>query len=91
MSERVNKRVQIIVVSAVTLLFTLICVLTFQIAINLNRNSQLNQLLAEQARLETQLRNAENAQYLMGSEDFIYYFALRELGWGRPGQVIFRR
>lgn len=91
MNERLKKRVQITVVAAVTLMVCLVTVLTFQLAIQGNRNRQLASLDAENARLAQQIRDAENDIGLFECPSFLEEWALRELGWGRPGQIIWRR
>jgi|GEM_PF-1283291 len=94
--ETLPKKVKYIVIGAVSFLFVLVTVLIFQIGFSLSNNAQIRNLEAENARLDRQIEAAIRDLELMVQdgilcEDFILEFALRELGWGRPGQVIFRR
>lgn len=82
---------QLVVVACVTVLFVLITVLAFQIAIRISHNNQYASLQAERARLEHQLRIAENDLDILynDTDRFIREWA-HSMGWTRPGQSIFR-
>ncbi|MCL2846195.1 MAG: hypothetical protein FWE38_00725 [Firmicutes bacterium] len=81
-----QKRLQIVVVGAVTLLFTLVLVLVLIMSMNHTRLSRADALAMENARLEQQLRNIQNELEYMDTWQFILDYARDELGLGRPGQ-----
>ena len=89
--EQVLRRLRWTVVVSVTVLFVLIVVLVFQIAIRLSNNAQINRLEAEQARLEQALQDANRDIDYFNTWQFIEDYARENLGWGRPGQGVFTR
>jgi len=90
-SGQLLNRVRWIVVGSVALLFVLVVVLVFQIAIRLNSNSTVAALEREQEALQNQLINAERDISYFQSPEFIEDWAREHLGLGRPGQSIFTR
>ena len=91
LNERIGRRLQLIVVASVTVLFILVTVMSFQLAIMSNRNNEIAALEAEQARLRQALEEAERDIYFYDTWDFIEEWARQNLGMGRPGQSFFVR
>lgn len=86
-----QKRVQMIVVGAVTVMFVLIIVLAFQIAQRTSHANQLRSLAAEREALQNQINQAERDIGHFNSCRFVDEYAWQQLGWGRPGSTHFRR
>jgi len=89
--ETLMKRVRITVVASMMLLFTLVCVLGVQFAIRVGNDNTEQNLQAQVRLLEQQLAQAENDITFFQTREFQEEFALKYLGWGRPGQTIFER
>ena len=90
-STQLLRRIRLIVIGGVTVLFILATVLVFQIAIRMNNNSTVARLEAEQDSLRQQLQNANSDINYMQTWQFIEDYVRQHLGWGRPGQNIFVR
>jgi len=90
LNQRNLKKVQLVVVGAVTLMFILVTVVTFQIALRISHNRMENDLRTARDRLENQMYIYENDLAHFETWRFIEEFALRHLGWGRPGESIWR-
>jgi len=86
---KLKRRVQKIVITAMSLFFLLVTVAVFQFAIRINQTSQARALEKENAALETQIQRAKDDATYFGSEQFKYDFALRYLNRGRKGDKIF--
>jgi len=70
--------------------FGLCVTLSVQLAIMANQNNERRQLEAAQTELRQQLINDERMYDFINSDRFLYEYALRNLGVGRPGSSIFR-
>ena len=92
MSEEVElklkRRVQIIVIAAMSLFFVLVTVVVFQFAIMIYDQSRIRSLEAHNRRLIEQRDRAEAEYKYFSDPEFQYDFALRFLNRGRPGDII---
>jgi len=89
--EVLIKRVKIVVVACMVLVFSLVCVLGVQFAIRVRNDNMEASLQAQLQWLEQQLLQANNDITYFQTDRFREEFALKFLGWGRPGQTIFDR
>ena len=87
--ETLVRRVRYAVIGAMVLLVSLVCFLGFQYAIMARNNATEARLAELYDSLTIQINTYENRITYMESQEFIEYFALRYMGWGRPGSVIF--
>ena len=87
--ETLIKRVKITVVVAMAVLFALVVVLGVQFAVRISRDNMYTSLQAELQSLEQQLHQTGNDITHFQTDRFREEFALKYLGWGRPGTVIF--
>lgn len=89
--KKLKKKVQLIVGFAMTFLFVLVTVITFQFAVRINQRVMEANLNKESARLAQELSNAQNDIYYMTEEyeKFLEEYALKVLGWGKEGQPLF--
>jgi len=86
---KLKRKVQLIVISAISLFFVLCTVAVFQFAMIINRNAQIRTLDRQNAALQLQIDRAlDDAQYF-DSDQFVYDFALRHLNRGRPNDRVF--
>jgi len=91
MNERLQKRLKLIVVGAVTVFFILVIVLSFQLAIRSNRNGEEAALQAEQEWLLAALEQAEGSIIYFDTWEFVLQWARENLGIGLPNQSIVYR
>ena len=87
--KQLKKKIQLIVASALSLFFVLITVLAFQFAIRINQRNLERDLIAQSQLLSQQIQSANRDIDYYNSNKFAEDFALKYLGWGREGQVIF--
>lgn len=86
---KLKRKVQLIVITAMSLFFVLVTVVVFQFAIRINQESQKNSLKKQNAALQRQIDNALDETAYYNSKDFIYDFAARFLNRGRPNDIVF--
>ena len=86
--KRLKRKVQLIVISAMSLFFILVTVVVYQFAIRINQTSTARSLESQNASLEEQIKFAEEDIKYFSSEQFKYDYALRYLNRGRPGDKI---
>jgi len=88
--RKIKRRVQLIVASSMAVFFCLLLTLVVQLAIRANQKNMENSLLNTQAYLQEQLKSGDKMIDFINSPKFIEEYALRELGWGKPGSGIFK-
>ena len=88
--RKIKRKIQIIVASAIVVLFALCVTLVVQLGTMANQDSMERSLAARHNQLQQQLQHEQGLLEFYLSDRFIDEFALRELGWGRPGSAIFR-
>jgi cell division protein FtsB len=86
---KLKRRVQIIVITAMSLFFVLVTVVVFQFAIRINQNHQIKSLTKQNATLAEQTQRAQADAKYFDSDEFVRDFAIRFLNRGRPGDKIF--
>jgi len=86
---KLKRRVQKIVITAMSLFFLLVTVVVFQFAIRMNQKSTEASLRSSNKNLTDQINRAKADEEYFGSEQFKYDFALRYLNRGRPGDKLF--
>jgi len=86
--KRLKRKVQLIVISAMSLFFVLVVAVVFTIAIRMNQQSTIRSLGKENISLEQQIERALNDATYFESEQFRYDYALRYLNRGRPGDKV---
>lgn len=89
--KKLKRKVQLIVVGAMSFFFILVTVITFQFAIRGNQRGREKNLLAEKQRLETQLADIRRDMFYLSTLDFINDYALYVMGWGKIGQINFEK
>jgi hypothetical protein len=85
-----KRKVQVMVICAMTAFFVLLTVLTFLLAVRINQTTQIRQLESSNAYLRTETANAlSDTEYYKRIHEFAEDYALLVRGWGRPGSQIF--
>lgn len=87
--QKLKRKVQVIVISAMSLFFVLVTIVAFQFAIRINQRSTMNSLDKQNAALKRQIDTARDETKYFDSEEFKYDHALRRLNRGRPNDKIF--
>ena len=87
---RLKRKVQAIVIAAMSLFFVLVTVVVFQFAIRINQENARKSLARENETLARQIELAKNDAAYFDSEQFWRDYALRYLNSGRPGDIINR-
>ena len=92
MSEEVElklkRRIQIVVVAAMSLFFVLATIVVFQFAIRMYQDAQIRALDKANRELEKQIQLAIDKGEYYSSSEFKYDYALRHLYRGRPGDIV---
>ena len=86
---KLKRKIQMIVIAAMSLFFVLVVVVVFQCAIRINQGSTVNALSKENSSLAQQIQRAKEDEKYFSSPQFIYDYALRYLNRGRPGDKVF--
>lgn len=86
---KLKRKVQGIVIAAMSLFFVLVTVVVFQFAIRIGQRSQVNALKKQNAALAKQTERALREADYFDSADFVYDFALMNENKGRPDDKIF--
>ena len=91
LNERLQRRLKLIVMGASAVIFILVTVMAFQIAIRMTHSRQEARLRAQNDELRRQLEEVERELNFIESDGFVTDYARNHLGWGRPGEQIFTR
>jgi cell division protein FtsB len=85
---RLKRRIQVIVVAAMSLFFVLVTVLVFQFGILIYQDVQKNAFARDNAAYEEKIRQAQHDMTRLDDPDFIEELALRYHNRARPGDII---
>jgi len=86
---KLKRKVQIIVISAMSLFFVLATVVVFQFAIQIHQRSQVKAYTKENAAIQRKIDQAKEDTKYFDSDEFVYDYAVRYLNRGRPNDKIF--
>ena len=87
--QKLKKKVQFIVATALSLFFVLVTVVVFQFAIRLNQDAQAKALARQGEVLRKQIQQAELDTAYFESPEFQSDYALRYFNKGKQGDKIF--
>jgi hypothetical protein len=85
----VKRRIQIIVISAVSAFIVLFVVMVVQVSVIIGQNNQKRELRISQAALQSALADAEGANGYYSSDKFVKEWFLREFGYATKGSQVF--
>ena len=85
---KLKRRIQIIVVTAMSLFFVLVTAAIFTTAWHTSLTAEVNRWKNVNNTLEANIVRAQNDEIYYRSDEFKYDYALRHLDRGRPGDIV---